>query len=188
MAVFGREIKDGLSGHTGHTARRFDDGVGLRKARCGARALLKDAPDLIFEEAKSGENSLTTGKRKRLLEHAAETESALFGLRACLIDGLPDAFDFRLCLSIGFNGYFRYELRASQCHLLIPVSDLLPLSLAVQVVQSFELPPLRHIHEFPRLAIAILCYLKAHPILRRLPIRAIGSDPASQRDPFKACI
>src|SRR5260221_14766056 len=72
--------------------------------------------------------------------------------------------------------------------LLIPVSDLLPLSLAVQVVKRFELPPLRYIHEFPRLAIAILCYLKAHPILRRLPIRAIGSDPASQRDPFKACI
>src|SRR5216683_3352286 len=72
--------------------------------------------------------------------------------------------------------------------LLIPIPDLLPLGLAIQVVKRLELPPLRYVHEFPRLAIAILRYLEAHQILRWLPIRAIGSDPSSQRDPFKACI
>src|SRR5216683_33904 len=130
---------------------------------------IEDGGQLIFEEAKTSKDRLPTGKRKRLLEHATEREAALFSLIGGLLYFLADALQLLLCLDVTLNADFCYKLSTHQCHLLIPISDLLPLGLAVQVVQSFELPPLRHVHEFPRLAVAVFRDLEAYPVLRWLP-------------------
>src|SRR5216684_8302035 len=112
----------------------------------------------------------------------------LFEAARCLFGLVADTLQLLFCLSVTLNADLCYKLCAHHAHLFVPVPYLLSLGLTVQVIQSLELPPLRYVHEFPRLAVAIVRYLEAHPILWRLPIRAIGSDPASQRDPFKACI